>query len=248
MKRKDTYMFYKTGIDITNDRQMFEFLKGHFEYPTMNSWNLLYSIANKVKLHSLGLSGDWCVALSLLENGEYDTINWIIHDWMTEHTGYEVYFNGSSGGYLVLKDTDYNGNLLPESILDSETYEDYKEWCRENYGSVRANRDELVRFTKLVQDFDKLCDELRDYCDELSNLKFEVIEMEKSVERFNTEYEDDLDLLDFKQLHCDRDGKVDISEICTIRSLAEAFFRVADRSDSGYQIKSDENGNVGYVN
>ena len=30
-------MFYKTGVDITNDRQMFEFLKGHFEYPTMNS-------------------------------------------------------------------------------------------------------------------------------------------------------------------------------------------------------------------
>lgn len=241
-------MFYKTGIDITNDRQMFNFLKGHFEYPTMNSWNLLYSIANKVKLHSLELSGDWYVALSLLENGEYDTINWMIHDWMTEHTGYEVYFNGRSGGYLILKDRDYNGNLLPESILDSETYEDYKEWSRENYGSVRANRDELVRFTKLVQDFDKLCDELRDYCDELSNLKFEVIEMEKSVERFNTEYEDDLDLLGFKQLRCDGDGKVDISEICTIKSLAEAFFRVADRSDSGYQIKSDENGNVGYVN
>ena len=241
-------MFYKTGIDITNERQMFDFLKGHFEYPTMNSWNLLYSIANKVKLHSLELSGDWYVALSLLENGEYDTISCMIHDWMTEHTGYEVYFNGRSGGYLILKDRDYNGNLLPESILDSETYEDYKEWCRENYGSVRANRDELVRFTKLVQDFDKLCDELRDYCDELSNLKFEVIEMEKSVERFNTEYEDDLDLLGFKQLHCDGDGKVDISEICTIKSLAEAFFRVADRSDSGYQIKSDENGNVGYVN
>lgn len=241
-------MFYKTGIDITNDRQMFEFLKGHFEYPTMNSWNLLYSIANKVKLHSLRLSGDWCVALSLLENGEYDTIRIMIHEWVMEHRGYEVYFNGRCGGYLVLKDVDYNGNLLPESILDSETYEDYKEWCRENYGSVRANRDELIRFTKLVQDFDKLCDELRDYCDELSNLKFEVIEMEKSVERFNTEYEDDLDLLGFKQLHCDGDGKVDISEICTIRSLAEAFFRVADRSDSGYQIKSDENGNVGYIN
>lgn len=241
-------MFYKTGIDITNDRQMFEFLKGHFEYPTMNSWNLLYSIANKVKLHSLGLSGDWWVALSLLENGEYDTLHFMIHDWMTEHTGYEIYFNGRSGGYLVLKDRDYNGNLLPESILDSDTYEDYKERCRENYGSVRANRDELVRFTKLVQDFDKLCDELRDYCDELSNLKFEVIEMEKSVERFNTDYEDDLELLGFRQLYCDGDGKVDISEICTIKSLAEAFFRVADRSDSGYQIKSDENGNVGYVN
>lgn len=241
-------MFYKTGVDITNDRQMFEFLKGHFEYPTMNSWNRLYSIANNVKVNRLDLTGDWWMALKLLENGEYDTINWMIHEWMTEHTGYEVYFNGRSGGYLILKDRYHNGHILPESVVESETYEDYKELCRENYGSVRANRDELVRFTKLVQDFDKLCDKLRDYCDELSNLKFEVIEMEKSVERFNTEYEDDLDLLGFEQLHCDGDGKVDISEICTIRSLVEAFFRVADRSDSGYQIKPDENGNVGYVN
>lgn len=241
-------MFYKTGVDITNDRQMFEFLKGHFEYPTMNSWNHLYSIANNVKVNRLDLTGDWWMALKLLENGEYDTINWMIHEWMTEHTGYEVYFNGRSGGYLILKDRYHNGHILPESVVESETYEDYKELCRENYGSVRANRDELVKFTKLVQDFDKLCDKLRDYCDELSNLKFEVIEMEKSVERFNTEYEDDLDLLGFEQLHCDGDGKVDISEICTIRSLVEAFFRVADRSDSGYQIKPDENGNVGYVN
>ena len=43
-------MFYKTGVDITNDRQMFEFLKGHFEYHTMSSWNRLYSIANDVKM------------------------------------------------------------------------------------------------------------------------------------------------------------------------------------------------------
>ena len=240
-------MFYKKGIDITNDKQMFEFLKGHFEYPTLNSWNGLYSIANNVKINRLGLTGDWWTALKLLESGEYDTINLMIHDWMTEHTGYEVYFNGRSGGYLILKDRDYNGNCLPESVLDSDTYEDYIEWCRENYGSVKANRDELVRFTKLVQDFDKLCDELRDFCDQLSNLKFEVVEMEKSVELFNENYEDDLELLGFKQLHCDGDGKVDVSEIVTLTSLFEAFLRIADRRDSGYVIKSDENACLGYV-
>ena len=239
-------MFYETGIDITNDRQMFEFLKGHFEYPTMSSWNRLYSIANKVKLHSLNLSGDWGVALDLLENGEYDTIRWMIHDWMTEHTGYEVYFNGRCGGYLVLKDRDYNGHMLPESILDSDTYEDYKEWCRENYGSVKANRDELVRFTKLVQDFDKLCDELRDFCDELSNLKFEIVEMQKSVDQFNSDYEDDLELLGFKQLQCDSNGKVNVEEIVTLTSLFEAFLRVADRRDSGYQLKTDLEGRLHY--
>lgn len=241
-------MFYKTGVDITNDRQMFEFLKGHFEYPTMSSWNRLYSIANNVKINRLGLTGDWWMALKLLENGEYDTINWMIHEWMTEHTGYEVYFNGRSGGYLILKDRDYNGHMLPESVLDSETYEDYKDWCRENYGSVKANRDELVRFTKLVQDFDRLCDQLRDFCEELSNLKYEVVEMEKTVEVFNERYEDDLELLGFKQLHCDGYGKVDVNEIVTFVALFEAFAHIADRTEHGYELKIDDDGCAYYIN
>lgn len=239
-------MFYKTGVDITNDRQMFEFLKGHFEYPTMNSWNRLYSIANNVKINRLGLTGDWWMALKLLENGEYDTINWMIHDWMTEHTGYEVYFNGRSGGYLILKDRDYNGHMLPESVLDSETYEDYKDWCRENYGSVKANRDELVRFTKLVQDFDRLCDQLRDFCEKLSNLKFEVVEMEKAVDQFNEQYEDDLEFLGYSSLTCNPDGKVDVSEVLSLQSLYEAFTRIADRRESGYRLILDDIGYVSY--
>jgi hypothetical protein len=234
-------MFYTKGIDITNDKQMFNFLKNHFEYPTMNSWNGLYSIANNVKLYKLNLSGDWCTALSLLETGEYDNISYTIDDWRRCHPGYEVYFNGRSGGYLVLKSTSYNGHMLPESILDSATYEDYKEWCRDNYGSVKANRDELVEYTRLVQDFDKLCDELRDYCDTLSNLKFEVIEMEKSVEQFNDYYANDLELLGFDTLSCDGEGKVDVSEIITLQSLYEAFCRIADRSDNGYQLVYENN-------
>ena len=239
-------MFYKTGIDIANDKQMFNFLKEHFVYPTMSSWNRLYSIANNVKLYRLHLTGDWCTALSLLENGEYDTLRWMIHDWVTEHRGYEVYFNGRCGGYLILKDADYNGNLLPESILDSDTYEDYKEWCRENYGTVKANRDELVKFTKLVQDFDKLCDELREYCNELSLMSFEIVEMNKSVDSFNETYGDDLELLGFKKLECDEQGRVDVTEIVTLTSLFEAFLRVADRRDSGYQLKTDLEGRLHY--
>lgn len=234
-------MFYKKGIDITKDRQMFEFLKGHFEYPTMNSWNRLYSIANNVKLHRLDLSGDWWVALQLLENGEYDIISYMIDDWRRCHRGYEVYFNGRSGGYLVLKDSDYNGHCLPESVLDSDTYEDYKEWCRENCGSVKANREELVRFTKLVQDFDKLCDELRDYCDELSKLKFEVVEMERAVEAFNERYEDDLEFLGYSPL-TSKNGEADVSEILSLQSLYEAFVRLANRRDNGYELLVNDEG------
>lgn len=240
-------MFYKTGIDITNDKQMFNFLKNHFTYDTLNSWNRLRSIANNVKLYNLNLSGDWCNALSLLEGGEYETLNLMIQDWEMEHPGYEVYFNGRSGGYLILKDKEYNGHMLPESILDSDDYNEYKNYCRYNFGSVRANRNELIMYTKLIQDFDKLCDELRDYCEELSRLTFEVVTMGKSVDMFNEQYEDDLELLGFEKLVCDEDGKVNVFEIITLSSLFEAFCRVADRSACGYQIKSDENGFVCYM-
>ena len=239
-------MFYKKGIDITNDRQMFEFLKNHFEYYTMNSWNGLKSIANKVKLHSLNLSGNWRTALALLENGEYDTISYMVDDWRRCHPGYEVYFNGRSGGYLVLGNASNNGTILPYCIDALDNYEDYKGYCQDAYGSVKANRDELVLFTKLVQDFDKLCDELRDFCNVLSNLDFKVVEMEKSVEEFNTQYEDDLYFLNYKKLQCTEDGRVDVSEIVSLTCLFEAFSRIANRKDSGYILKTDDAGMLYY--
>lgn len=229
-------MFYQTGIDITNDKQMFNFLKEHFEYPTMSSWNRLYSIANNVKLYKLRLSGSWTTALSLLETGGYDEIRCMVADWEYEHRDVEVYFNGRSGGYLILKGTDSNDNILPESVTSFDNYEDYKEWCRENFGSVKANRDELVYYTTLVRDFDKLCDEIREYVDELSKMKFEVIEMEKAVYEFNDLYTDDLDLLGFQPLECNEEGIVDISEIKTLTCLIQAFFRVADRKKLGYSL------------
>lgn len=239
-------MFYKTGIDITNDRQMFEFLKNHFEYWTMNSWNRLGTIANNVKLHNLKLSGDWCVAYDLLASGEYETVNMMIDDWLQEHPGYSVFFNGRSGGYLILGNAKDHGHILPDSIIDVDTYDEYKEYCREYFGSVKANRSDLRYYTKLVQEFDRLCDQLRDFCDELSRQKFEFIEMEKAVEEFNNRYADDLDYLDFQYLQCSKDGKVDVSEICTVTCLFEAFMKVADRSEYSYRLITDEDGNLYY--
>jgi hypothetical protein len=229
-------MFYKTGIDITNDKQMFKFLKEHFDYPTMNSWNRLCSVANNVKLYRLGLSGDWTTALSLLETGGYDEIRWMIDDWCRERGNVEVYFNGRSGGYLILKSTNNNDNILPEYITESIDYDEYKRYCKEYCGSVKENRDDLVYYTVLVRDFDKLCDEIREYVDGLSKMKFEVIEMEKAVYEFNDLYADDLDLLGFDPLTCDGEGVVDISEIMTLQCLVQAFWRVADRKNLGYVL------------
>ena len=230
-------MFYQKGVDITNDKQMFNFLKEHFEYWTMNSWNRISSVANNVKLYNLGLSGDWGVALSLLEAGEYETVNELIGDWEREHPGYEVAFNGRNGGYLVLTYGSWHRHVLPEWVTDSVDYEDYKQLCRDYFGSVKANRAALVEYVTLVRDFDKLCDELRDYCDQLSNYSFEILEMQKAVEEFNNQYYPDLDYLEFQELECDEQGIVDLSEILNLKSLTDAFLRMANRHTMGYSFE-----------
>lgn len=237
-------MFYKTGVDITNDKQMFNFLKNHFEYWTMNSWNRLESIANNVKLYNLNLSGDWSVALSLLEAGEYDTIAMMIMDWERENPGYEVQFNGRCGGYLVLTDRGRNTHVLPDDLLDNDTYEDYKQYCHDYIGNVKTNRQTLVYYTKLVQSFDRLCDNLRAYCDDLSKQSFEIIEMQKAVDQFNEDYDSDLNFLDFNYLRCDEQGIVDISEILSLQSLSEAFLRIAKRADEGYGFEYLEDNRI----
>lgn len=229
-------MFYKKGVDITNDKQMFNFLKNHFEYYTLNSWNGLRSIANNVKLYNLRLSGDWGIALDLLSDGEYDTINFMIQDWARDHYGYEVYFNGRSDGYLVLSGKNCSTHILPADIIECDTYEEYKRFCKDYYGSVKANREDLVFYTKLVQDFDKLCDNIRDFCDDLSNQSFEVITMQLAVEEFNNRYIEDLIHLGYAELVCNAEGVVDISEIMTLECLREAFERIVDKTNLGYKL------------
>lgn len=231
-------MFYIKGIDITNDKQMFNFLKDHFQYYTMNSWNRSKSIAHNVKIYNLHLSGDQWTALTFLQDDDYFVVNMMIEDWEAEHPGYKVGFNGRSGGYLVLYRDDSYSCVLPEDVDDSETYEDYKSYCREYYGSVKANRWDLVKTVKLVQDFDRLCDDLRDYVDELSKKNFMIEALKESVERFNEQYADDLELLEFDPLTVELD-KVDISEINTLQSLYEAFVRVAGKRDLGYRLERD---------
>ena len=230
-------MFYKKGIDITKDKEMFNFIKEHFTYYTLNSWNGLTSIANKVKLYNLGLSGDWSVALNLLDNGEYETVNELIRDWEREHPSYTVGFNGRSGGYLVLGNKHNNYSVIPDTIFECEDYDEYKRYCREFYGAVKNNRDELVETVRLIQDFDRLCDSLRDFVDQLSQVNFITNAMELSAEMFNDVYANDLEMMDFGYLSCDSNGVVDLNEVIRLQSLTEAFLRIVERNAHGYKIR-----------
>ena len=103
-------MFYKK-VNLSKDKEMFDFLKDHYTYDTLNSWNGLKSIANCVKVYALELEGNEWTALNYLQQDDYETVNDMIYDWEYEHKGYSVGFNGRSGGYLVLYNEGNNGNI-----------------------------------------------------------------------------------------------------------------------------------------
>lgn len=169
-------MFYKK-VNKNNNKEMFDFLKEHFEYFTMNSWNITKSIANNVKIYKLGL--DWEI-LNILQVDNYDTINFIIEDWEKEHPRYKVGFNGRSGGYLVLYNEDNNKSILDYYVDTNDNYEDFKEDVKNNYGGLKWYKQELVNQVELVQDFDKLCDDLLEECKYMLE-NYKVVEKERQV-------------------------------------------------------------------
>lgn len=156
-------MFYEK-VNKNSNKEMYEFLTGHFTYFTMNSWNREKSIANNVKIYNLQLEGDCWKALEMLEREEYLGINEMINDWENEHPGYKVGFNGKSGGYLVLYNEKDNCNVLDYYVADTDNYEDFKELLKDYGMTLKDYHDTLVEQVELVQNFDKLCDDLREFC------------------------------------------------------------------------------------
>ena len=231
-------MFYQKGININNTKSMFNFLNNHFMYDTMNSWNNLKSIANNVKIHKLKLEGNEWEALAALQRDNYFEVNSMIEDWEHEHKGYEVNFNGRSGGYLVL----YNDNdmccAIPDRLIGYDSYEDFKEDYK-YYGTMKDAKYELREYTKLVQDFDKLCDEIRDYVNELSKRDLKLDCLNQTAIMFNTKYYNDLKETNTPKVEV-IDDQIDISNI-KLSSLREAFMRVANRYCDGYEVKLENN-------
>ena len=91
--------------------QMIDYLKSHFRYHTMNSWNQATSYALCVKLNRLIWKGGKVPikAYDFLELSEsYEEVNDILHDFAVDNDHrYQIGFNGSSSGYLVLYQGGY---------------------------------------------------------------------------------------------------------------------------------------------
>lgn len=193
-------MFYVKGVDIASTKSMWNFLKEHLTYDTLNSWNRQASFANNVKLYNLNLDGDWtvvmrylfdeadCGGLQAMIDGEIQTFN-------EEHyPNYRVGFNGRSNGYLVLYNEDGYGTVLPECVADYDTYEDFKEEVKAGWNAYNVSdfNKELRDTVELVRDFDKLCDRLRDIVNDYSTRSFNVDKLEAALEWFDNEYGDEL--------------------------------------------------------
>ena len=149
-------MYYKKYVNISKPKSMFKFLKDHLTYYVQGG----STIANNVKIPTLKLEGDADKAYKYLHQTQYSCINKRTDKWEKEHPDFEIYFAGRSGGHLVLVSKPNITTCLPH-FINLYTYEQFKSYCKENYGSIKAYLPEMRKFTIAVRDFDRLCDELR---------------------------------------------------------------------------------------
>lgn len=221
-------MFYKTGVDISSVKSMWEFLHNHFTYSTMNSWNGMKSIAHNVKLYNLKLSGDWTRVLQFMEDeadsaGLQLSIDDAIREFGIENPGYRVGFNGRSGGYLVLYNADNYRSILPDCVDDFECYEDFKSYCKDFGYTLSDYKYELRNTVAIVRKFDQLCDELRDLIDSYSVADYTKYKLEGAVDNFNMTYGDDLDSLGFDGPEV-IDDHVELNQIADYQAFMTCFY------------------------
>lgn len=167
-------------VDMSNRDSMITFLKNHFRYNTMNAWNQSTSYANNVKIHNLNIPKEsedlaYQIVYGEIDAFEYEfDVNITLNDFMTR-TGYAIGFNGRSGGYLVLYDTeldkDGSYSVMPGRSIDM--YEDFSDW----------DMQELKERTKLIMDFDRTCEQVYELF--LNTLENSVI-IEQEVITTNT--------------------------------------------------------------
>jgi hypothetical protein len=96
--------FFQKKVDRRSRSAMVDFLKAHYRYNTMSSWNRATSYAHCIKIHRLGLTSEQSdKAYEMLDTDFWDEIRWSIDDFTTSQGScYTIGTNGRSGGYLVL--------------------------------------------------------------------------------------------------------------------------------------------------
>ncbi len=240
-------MFYKTGVDIASTKSMWNFLKEHYTYFTMNSWNRGKSIAHNVKLYNLKLEGDWAVAMRyLFDETDSGCLQMYIEDeikaFEEANPYYEVFFNGRSGGYLILCEKEQHKSVLPSCVDDYDTYEEFKYDVKSGWNGYNVSDfdRELRDAVEIVREFDRLCDRLRDLVNDYSKRSFDVDKLDAALEWFNNAYGDELVLLELAGPVREGD-RVKLNDIETYSAFMHCFL------DCLGEDKTRVTSNGGYV-
>jgi hypothetical protein len=104
-----TNLFWAKKVDRRSRSAMVDFLRDHYCYNTMNSWNGASSYAHCIKIHRLGLTSEQSdKAYDMLDTDFWDEIRWPINEFTDSQNGfYTIGTNGRSGGYLVLYESRF---------------------------------------------------------------------------------------------------------------------------------------------
>ena len=171
-----------------NQNNIKTFLKNHFRYNTMNSWNQSTSYAHNLKVYKVIPQKYQDRVFELLEQGDiYDDINFLITSFDRESDyAYQAGFNGRMGGYLVLykggqKDSDYKSYCVAcgQKNYTESTKKDKK--CGVCGKNKRVNYDESPKqvFTYSGKSIDMDADDI----DEMDG--YELKERYALIKRFD---------------------------------------------------------------
>lgn len=141
---------------------MTDYLKNHFRYNTMNSWNRSTSYANNIKLHNLHLPKEIKDKAWDFVCGDIECLDWqfAVDDaffQFLKETGFSAGFNGRSGGYIVMYETgtDNSGKTV---VYPGRSIDMYADLDDEDEWDIHSLQERV----RLVQRFDKMCDDLRE--------------------------------------------------------------------------------------
>lgn len=163
--------FNKTTKNMTLT-QKFDYIKKHFTYWTMNSWNKDESIANNIKIYNLPLTREQqdrayeiiCDENLCNELWQDYLATYIYNFKRVHHDYFEIYSNGGNGGYLVLNGLE-GCRVINEDIEYAESYKELVNRFKDIYGwayvdAQREARQEIEDTFDLIVDFDNTCDDM----------------------------------------------------------------------------------------